>query len=158
MIYNEQKGDLFDLDEKFALAHCISADTNNPKSWGLGIVKEFRKRFPYIKEYVDLTMEKNDLTYPCVVIHYVSNNNSIKDDRVIFNLVTKAKYYSKPTYSTITKCIKEMACLCKSMNIKYLGMPKIGCGLDKLNWDKVKQIIKREFKDLDIQIEVRYLL
>lgn len=43
MIYNEQKGNLFDLDDKYALAHCISYDTDNPKSWNLGIVVEFKK-------------------------------------------------------------------------------------------------------------------
>ena len=36
-------------------------------------------------------------------------------------------------------------------------MPKIGCGLDKLQWGKVREIIKEEFKDVDIQIEIRYL-
>ena len=25
-----------------------------------------------------------------------------------------------------------------------LAMPRIGCGLDRLQWDKVKQIIERE--------------
>lgn len=33
-------------------------------------------------------------------------------------------------------------------------MPKIGCGLDKLEWDKVEEIIKETFKDCDIDILV----
>lgn len=150
MIYNEQKGNLFELDSKYALAHCISYDTDNPKSWNLGIVTEFKKRFKGIKEYTNKFIKENNLSYPCVVLYN-------KNERVIFNLVTKKYYYGKPTYETISKCIKDMAYLCKTMNIKHLGLPKIGCGLDRLQWSKVRKIIKEEFKDLDIQIEVRYL-
>lgn len=47
--------------------------------------------------------------------------------------------------------------LSKEGNIKYLGIPKLGCGLDKLQWGKVKELIERHFKDLDINIEIRYL-
>ena len=36
-------------------------------------------------------------------------------------------------------------------------MPRIGCGLDKLNWKNVKNMIKEIFKDTDIAIEVYYL-
>ena len=150
MIYNEQKGNLFDLDNKYALAHCISYDTDNPKSWSLGIVTEFKKRFKGIKEYTNRVIKESNLSYPCVIPYS-------KNERAIFNLVTKKYYYGKPTYETISKCIKDMAYLCKTMNIKYLALPKIGCGLDKLQWSKVREIIKEEFKNLDIEIEVRYL-
>ncbi len=40
---------------------------------------------------------------------------------------------------------------------KYLAMPKIGCGLDKLQWSKVREIICDVFKDVDIEILVCYL-
>ena len=33
-------------------------------------------------------------------------------------------------------------------------MPIIGCGLDKLQWDKVSKIIKEIFEDTDIEILV----
>ena len=75
----------------------------------------------------------------------------------VFNLDTKGKYWNKPTYKSITQCIKYMRDYCIKYNIHYLAMPKIGCGLDKLQWGKVREIIKEEFKDVDIQIEIRYL-
>lgn len=31
-------------------------------------------------------------------------------------------------------------------------MPKIGCGLDRLEWNKVKDIIGEVFKDIDVGI------
>ena len=44
--------------------------------------------------------------------------------------------------------------VCKANNIKKVAMPVIGCGLDKLKWDKVSKIIKNIFKDIDIEILV----
>ena len=50
-----------------------------------------------------------------------------------------------------------MAFMCKQFNIKKLAMPKIGCGLDRLQWSKVRENIKEAFKDIDIEIVVKYL-
>lgn len=146
MIFNEKKGNLFELDNKYALVHCISLDCE----MGKGIAVEFDKRFRGMKNYCKRVVEVNNLSYPCV-IPYLNNYQSV------FNLVTKKIYYGKPTYATIRKCIEEMAYMCQQFDIKYLAMPKIGSGLDKLQWGKVREIIIEEFMDLDIEIEVRYL-
>lgn len=45
----------------------------------------------------------------------------------------------------------------KNGNIKRLVMPKIGCGLDRLSWEKVEPMIKEIFKNLDIEIIICYL-
>ena len=45
----------------------------------------------------------------------------------------------------------------KTCLINYIKMPKIGCGLDGLNWDKVSEIVKNIFHDMDIDIIVYYL-
>lgn len=148
MKYNEQKGDLFKLNDKYALAHCISEDCN----MGAGIAVEFQKRFELRNDILEVLMTTDNSNYPLTVAIYRGAN-----DRPIYNLITKKYYYNKPTYLSITKCIKEMASMCKRDNIKYLAMPKIGCGLDRLQWGKVREIIKECFKDLDIEIEIRYL-
>jgi hypothetical protein len=36
-------------------------------------------------------------------------------------------------------------------------MPKIGCGLDGLDWDIVSTLIKGVFSDTDVNIQVYYL-
>lgn len=139
MMLNEKKGNLFELDNnKYYFAHCISADY----ALGAGIAVEFQRRF-HLKEQLK-RIGKGE--YPQLIII-----------NQVLNLVTKKKYWHKPTYETITKCIKDMRDFCKQVDVKYLAIPKLGCGLDKLQWGKVKEIIKEEFKDLDIEIEVRYL-
>lgn len=42
-------------------------------------------------------------------------------------------------------------------DVGKLAMPKIGCGLDRLNWDDVSYLIQDIFKDIDIEIRVYYL-
>lgn len=148
MILNEKKGNLFELDNEYALAHCISEDCK----MGEGIAVEFQKRFRLRYDIQEVLKSTDNSNYPITVAIYRDVNN-----RPIYNLITKKYYYNKPTYESITKCIKEMAIMCKRDNIKYLAIPKIGCGLDRLSWPKVREIIKEEFKDLDIEIEVRYL-
>lgn len=139
MILNEKKGNLFELDnKKYYFAHCISSDY----ALGAGIAIDFQKKF----KIRDTLKKYGTGKYPELIT--IDN---------IFNLVTKDKYWHKPTYESITACIKHMRDACIDNNIKYLAMPKIGCGLDRLSWPKVREIIMEEFKDLDIVIEIRYL-
>lgn len=150
MELHEQKGDLFSLPPIYALAHCVSQDCEDPRSWGKGIATEFKKKFKHMKNYCAETIYQEGLQCPCVVYYPFGGQK-------VFNLITKEVYYAKPSYTTITKCIERMAEICKVENIKYLAMPKIGCGLDRLQWSIVKEIVENVFKDIDINIEVRYL-
>lgn len=138
MILNEKKGNLFELDnDKYFYAHCISLDFNLDKSVAL----DFQKKFNLKRDLEKTSSGK----YPeLITVNHV------------FNLVTKKKYWNKPTYESLTTCIRYMRDMCKNCNIKYLAMPKIGCGLDRLQWGRVREIIKEEFKDLDIEIELNF--
>ena len=149
MIYREEKGDLFEL-EGYSLAHCISQDC----AMGAGIAVVFDKKFTGMKSYCQRVIQENNLSFPCIIPLTVSYNNY---DIFVFNLVTKRVCYGKPTYTTITKAIEDMAFMCKQFNVKKLAMPKIGCGLDRLQWGKVREIIKEAFKDTDIEIVVKHL-
>lgn len=42
-------------------------------------------------------------------------------------------------------------------NVTSVAMPKIGCGLDGLIWEKVRDIITDVFKDTDIKIIIYYI-
>lgn len=147
MKFNEERGNLFDLDRsKYAFGHCISLDCQMDE----GIAKKFKKEFKGLQTFCKFTVNFSNLSHPCVAT-YMNKN-----DEIVFNLITKNKYWNKPTYESIEICIEDMAEKCRQGNIKYLALPKIGCGLDRLQWGKVREIIKDKFKDLDIEIEVRW--
>ena len=71
--------------------------------------------------------------------------------------VTKVHYFHKPTYDTLHSSLQAMRDHCVSNGVKELCMPRIGCGLDRLKWEKVVEMIQEVFAGLDISITVYYL-
>ena len=49
---------------------------------------------------------------------------------------------------------KVMKNICIENSITKAAMPTIGCGLDGLKWNKVKEIIQNVFSDTNIDILV----
>lgn len=39
-------------------------------------------------------------------------------------------------------------------NVQRLAIPQIGCGIDRLEWPKVKQLLMDVFSDTDMEIVV----
>ena len=143
MYYHEEHMNLFDVPQGYMLAHCISGDF----ALGAGIAKEIDKRFN-MREMLNLmwgpiSPMRNKWTVPCCL-----------PCMNVFNLVTKEKYWHKPTLDSLRKSIEEMASFAVEMGVKKIAMPKIGCGLDKLDWDDVSVILRETFDDLDVEILV----
>ena len=144
MYYKEEYQDLFSVPDDYYLAHCISADFG----MGKGIVVEFNNRFDMKR--------KLQTKHPDYLSWYKAANlggDCILEGRVL-NLITKERYYHKPTIVTMELALKKMKYICIENDIKKIAMPVIGCGLDKLNWDDVCGSIKRIFMDTDIEILV----
>ena len=144
MIYREEVRDPFSVPDDYYLEHCISADFG----MGKGIVVEFNKRF----DMKHILRTK----YPDYVNQFHRQkrlSDCILEGRV-FNLITKERYFEKPTYNTLTGALCKMKALCQSENVHKIAMPIIGCGLDRLEWDKVSRIIKDVFQEEDIEILV----
>jgi hypothetical protein len=138
MIIREEKRDLFSVDQKYALAHCVSSDY----ALGAGIAVEFNKRFNMRKRLEEIGSHM----YPeCIPVDNV------------FNLVTKERYWHKPTYESLGDSLVEMKEMIMYKGVKYLAMPRIGSGLDKLSWPKVKSLIEEIFSDLEIEILICYI-
>ena len=137
MIFKEEKRDLFRVNKKYYLAHCISSDC----VMGAGIAVQFQKKF----NLRDKLLRYNEDT--------IEHPTCIRIGRV-FNLITKEKYWHKPTYGSLEVALILMKEIALDNDIKYIAMPKIGSGLDRLQWAKVKEIIKNIFDDTDIEILV----
>ncbi len=143
MQYKEEIRDLFSVSEDYYLAHCISADFG----MGKGIAVEFNKNFDMKRKLTD--------KYPDYINNYRSNQlgGTVLIEGRVINLITKERYWQKPTYGTLQAALNAA----KSQlppDCKKIAMPIIGCGLDRLQWNKVSEIIKDVFKDTDIDILV----
>lgn len=113
--------------------------------WGGGIAVQFDRKWPNIKE----TLTSYSPNIGSMYAHMIDVNNVY-----VFNLITKDKYYNKPTYDTLRSSLNSMKCFIEAENIKYLGMPRIGCGLDKLNWNLIKPMICDIFYNIDVEIQI----
>ena len=144
MVFKEEYRDLFSVQDEYYLAHCISADFG----MGKGIVVEFNKRFDMKRK-----LQKSYPDYLNLWTHNKTIGECIQQDRV-FNLITKERYYQKPTYESLRVSLIDMRDLCNEIHVTKLAMPVIGCGLDRLDWNKVKEIICEVFENMNIEILV----
>lgn len=135
------EGNLFD-DKDASLVHCVSRDMH----MGRGIAVEFRQRFGHVR---DLLHQGADVGQVALL--------QLNDKRFAFYLVTKDRYYNKPTYKALRDALAMLRWKCKWLGIQTLAMPRIGCGLDKLEWSKVEHILVDIFKYSGITLKVYFL-
>ena len=138
MTITTEKRDLFTMPQGYYLAHCISSDF----ALGAGIAKTFdsvyNMRFKLFKNYPDYKYVGGDALL-------IAN---------VFNLVTKDKYWHKPTYDSLREALEMMKEQMDFVGATKLAMPKIAAGLDRLEWQKVYDIICEVFEDTDVEIVV----
>lgn len=144
MELREEKRDLFSVPDDYYLAHCISADF----AMGKGIVVEFNRRFDmknklkaHYPDYLDRWQQEK------------KRSGCILAGRV-FNLITKERYFQKPTYESLRGALECMKTLCGEKGVRRVAMPVIGCGLDRLEWEKVSAIIREVFSDTGVEVLV----
>ncbi len=77
-----------------------------------------------------------------------------RNNRYIYYLITKKHSFEKPTYKSLKNTLKALRKLCLKQNVKHLAIPAIGCGLDCLNWDYVKFLLYKQFRNSYIDIDV----
>ena len=141
MKYIEEKNDLFNYEGKAWLAHCISSDFG----MGKGIVVQFNERYD-LKNYMLENYEKkvwNDHGY-CIPVEKYK----------VFNLITKYRYYQKPTLTTMMEALISMREYAVENGIKRIAACALGSGLDGLDWHMVSNTIQYVFAKTDIEFIV----
>lgn len=134
----EVQGDLFSCHDSESLAHCISADAR----MGKGIAVLFKKKFGGVDEILTQAQKQGGVA----VLE--------RGKRYVYYLVTKEKYFHKPTYNSLQSSLTAMRDHCVSHGVTSISMPRIGCGLDGLQWPKVRNTIIQVFQDTDIKLTV----
>ena len=135
----ELRGDLFTCPNNFSLGHCISCDFHLKK----GIAKEFLAKFH--STYQDLKG-----------VDFGIGDVAVFGDgqRFIYNLMTKGLYYQKPTYYMLECSLNRMRDHMLANNVSHLALPRLACGLDKLDWPIVKAMLVKCFQNDPCKIRV----
>lgn len=147
MEYKEIEQSLFECEKSsYLYAHCISLDL----ALGAGIAKQINMRYNMRSQLLQFKKQ-----YPNYFNKFSYGFCIVSDG--IANLITKDKCYEKPTLQTLEQSLISLKKYIIKHNISKLAMPKIGCGLDRLDWNYVSLLIKNIFEDLDIEIVICYL-
>ena len=140
MKYSERRQDLFQVDPSYHLAHCIAADLR----MGAGIAVAMQNAFGLRRLILQSAIASG---------REIKCPDCILTGRV-FNLITKARSSGKPTYRLLGAALRRMKTLALENGVTRIAMPKIGCGLDRLDWRKVRDLVQEKFGDTDIEILV----
>ncbi|XP_029344299.1 MATH and LRR domain-containing protein PFE0570w isoform X3 [Acyrthosiphon pisum] len=137
-VLEEIDEDIFKLSKEYSLAHCVAEDLR----MGAGIAVDFKNIFGGVGKLVDQKLKIGD-------VGIVKRH-----DQYAFYLVTKKTSNGKPTMITMEKALISLLNKMKEYNLTKLGIPTIGCGLDKLDWSDTKSLIIKIFSGSGIHITV----
>ena len=124
-----------------AIAHCISADAKMSK----GFAETICRRVNGLHEFCRRAKTSVGSALP----YWDPESNNF-----IYNLVTKSRFFEKPTLDNLRISLENMRGYALFNNITKISMPKIGCGLDKLQWTDVFKLIQNTFTYSVIQIQI----
>ena len=132
MPFSERSGDMFAADDLDAIAHGVNC---------VGVMGGI----------AGMVANK----YPEMANHYkqVCKNDGLKTGQVlpwkedgkpaVYNLATQQNPGADAQYGHIKKSMKIMVKHAERNGINSIGVPQIGCGIGGLEWDKVREIIKK---------------
>lgn len=129
----ECHGDIF--TSKDNLGHSVSQDF----AMFRGIAKDFKERFGTPTKRVEVGQ--------FAVLQEVAHNSETggQQNREIFFLVTKKRFFHKPKIQNIKNSLISLRQYMIANGIKSVSLPRIGAGLDKQEWPRIREIIINVF-------------
>jgi O-acetyl-ADP-ribose deacetylase (regulator of RNase III) len=169
MSYREIEGDLIVL-AKEGMFDVISHGCNCLSNMGAGIAPQMAKAFGVDKFEMELWGESIEklgcIDYETFVLGkntiwnlLDADNKQNEPELVVVNSYTQYRYgknhadgVSKPLdYEALTLCMRKINHIFKG---KHIGLPKIGAGLAGGDWERIKEIIKKELKDCEVTVVI----
>lgn len=154
MLLNIVRQDITKLSGNCVICHCISADAAMGAGVALALVRKYPDLKPTVRSILKTT--HSDTLVGHVVFYADSYSHTL-----IANMVTKQNYWDKSTtmpsgyyLKNLKECLENVRSIMDGLNEKKLAMPKVGCGLDRCDWNDVLQLIDEVFGDSNIEITV----
>lgn len=169
MKFSEIHRDLFTVNnqktrEPYGLVHCVSADFGMYSGIVVGFNQRWNMKERLLEEYGDqqINFKKyGGLVCPMKVGHVEEAHDRRNIWHIfnepsywIYNLVTKQKVSHKPTYGSLEQSLRKLQEFMYQHDEYKIAMPTIGCGIDGLEWVKVRGIIQKVFNDTPVEILV----
>ena len=129
------------IQQPNSIGHCISADAKMSEEFA----DFLSRKIPGLRP----TCKKAKLLMGQVFPFWDSTGR-----RYIYNLVTKERFFDKPDSSTLLTTLETMKSHAAMYGVSRIAIPKIGCGLDQMNWQEVVKLLRDVFAYSDIHIVV----
>ncbi|XP_060534501.1 filaggrin-like isoform X2 [Cylas formicarius] len=134
----EVQQDLFMVSKEYSLAHCVAEDMR----MGSGIAVQFKRDFKCQAELLQQKAKQGGLA----VLE--------SEGRHIYYLVTKRLSTGKPTNYTMWQSLRKLRDHMVEHGVQKVAVPRLGCGLDRLEWVQVKSMIQHVFETTDVEVLV----
>lgn len=135
-----QNGNLLESSAK-----CLVNAVNCEGFMGKGIAYQFKEQFPKNNKYYIMACNKNKFHIGDILFFE-------EDGKIIANFPTKNKWREKSQYSHIEFGLETLRNGIIERHLSSIAIPPLGCGNGGLDWNIVKQMIKKSLGNLDIQI------
>lgn len=120
----------------------IAHGCNTRGAMGAGIAAQVAQRYPLARDQYAAACRRNEFIIGQAQLVHVLDATCVKTDRVIFNLGTQRNPGADATYWAVFLSFANMAEQCAVLGIDLVGIPRIGCGIGGLQWDRVADRIE----------------
>lgn len=127
-------------DTTIAFAHCVSADFGDPRHMSRGVAVVFGKAFGRPK--------RSDLVSSAIALQRSAQG------AVIYSLVTKPTYCSKPTVEDYNQAFQELIVSFKVNKLKKLICSPMGCTRDKINPQLFSRNIVQFYRSTGAEVDI----
>ena len=132
-------GDIFDTT-----ASAIVIPVNTVGVMGKGLALQFKQKVPNgVKSY------KSECVLKKLSIGHVMYYCAINKTYILFP--TKTDWRNKSKIEYVEASLKAFAESYKTARITSVAFPRVGCGCGGLDWDKVKALLIKYLKPLNIE-------
>ena len=129
------------IQQPNSIGHCISADAKMSR----GFADFLSHHIPGLRSTCKKARLSKGQVFPFC---------DFLNRRYIYKHVTKEKFSDKPHLPTLLSTLEAMKSHASMYGISTVAIPKIGCGLDKMNWQDVGKLLRDVFAYSDIHIVV----
>jgi O-acetyl-ADP-ribose deacetylase (regulator of RNase III) len=138
-MYREVEGDLFDPAWDFdAIGHGVNLDG----VMGSGIAPFFRKKSEAMYQvYRDTCLKGEMLPGDVMAWEFAENARP----RWVYNMATQVKQGPNASYVLIALAAHNVWTHAIENDVRKIGLPRIGCGIGGLEWERVTYILESTF-------------
>ena len=122
---------------------------------GRGLAAAFKQRYPENFAIYKEACDRGTLRPGGLVMTNLARESGDDGPRFIVNLPTKDHWRSSSRLSYIEEGLESLVAVIMIHGIRSVALPALGCGLGKLSWDDVHELMMQAFEPLpDVEVTV----